>query len=342
MHREPTGRGAGYGLDDGLGIRFVETESDGEITEVLEVAATLASHPAAEQAVRARSARYAGIGIGAVASVRRVERVAGGLRVVADVPAGLRLSDLLADLEFGNESLSDAGVLEIASAVIAAVAAIHELPGGLAHGAVNPSHAVLAADGRVVLTDGVFATTLEALQLNREQLWREYGLALPAAASLPRFDQRADVTALGAIVLALVLRRSLRRDEYPRGVADLVLAATKDASSPYGSALNMWLQQTLQLHPRSGFSAGAAAQRAFAEIVSAVPGVRRAGPQAVQALLRGRGLGAPVEPPLPPAPRPALVPAARPQAAQPRPTQPRPPRGAAAFLRSMFSNPGTS
>ena len=50
------------------------------------------------------------------------------------------------------------------------------------------------------------------------------------------------------------------------------------------SALRMWLQQALQLHPRSMFASAVEADRAFAEI-TATPGLRRAGAKALSALL---------------------------------------------------------
>ena len=123
-------------------------------------------------------------------------------------------------------------MLELAGSVVKAVAALHRLPSGLAHGAVTPAHIVLAADGSAVLTDSVFGAALESLEWNREKLWREFHVALPASASLPRFDQRADVTQLGAVVLAIALGRRLRDDEYPRSAADLVIAATSDLAAP--------------------------------------------------------------------------------------------------------------
>ena len=46
----------------------------------------------------------------------------------------------------------------------------------------------------------------------------------------------------------------------------------------------MWLQQALQLHPRSMFASAVEAERAFAEITAA-PGLRRAGVKALSALL---------------------------------------------------------
>lgn len=274
-----------YALNDGLGNRWVAMQPPHGQVEVLSLAPTLASHAPAEGAIRARAARMADIEAAVFSPVRRVERDASGVRVVTDAVAGARLSHLLARLETSGEILSDAAMLELAARVIRALAVLHRLPGGFAHGALTPAHVVLRADGGVVLTDGVFGTALESLEWNREQLWREFRVALPASATLPRFDQRADVTQLGAVVLAIALRRPLRTDEYPRPALDLVLAATADASAPGATALRMWLQQALQLHPRSTFASAVDAERAFAD-VTATPGLRRAGGRALAVFLQ--------------------------------------------------------
>ena len=88
-----------------------------------------------------------------------------------------------------------------------------------------------------------------------------------------------------AVVLAIALRRRLRDNEYPRCAADLVIAATADPAAPGASALRMWLQQALQLHPRSMFASAIEAQRGFLEITSA-PGLGRTGGRALSALLQ--------------------------------------------------------
>lgn len=257
-----------YALNDGLGERWVLMQPPHGQVEVLALAPALVSHAPAVPAIRARAQRMADVQAPAVATVRRVERDASGVRIVADKTTGIRLSDFLAALESSSGVLTHAGMLELAANVVRAVAALHRLPSGLAHGAVTPAHIVLAADGSAVLTDSVFGAALESLEWNREKLWREFHVALPAAASLPRFDQRADVTQLGAVVLAIALRRRLQDDEYPRATADLVIQATSDLAAPGMSALRMWLQQTLQLHPRSAYPSAVEAERGFAEITS--------------------------------------------------------------------------
>jgi hypothetical protein len=280
--------GEPYSLDDGLGVRRIQ--SDGRTnTEILELAPALASQPVFEQAIAGRASRYADLDIRSFAPVRRVERVGSVVRIVSEMPAGVRLSDLLAHLESTGEVVPESAILELASLVINAVASFHAWPGSLAHGAINPAHVLVTNDGRVMLTDCIFGAGLEVLQRNREVLWKEFGLAMPPAASLARFDQQADVTQMGALILSIVLQRPMRAHEYPRGVSDLVVTATESSTGPgtagSSSALRMWLQEALQIHPRLAFRSAVEAQRSFADINSP-PGSRRAGAMALQVLLR--------------------------------------------------------
>lgn len=280
--------GEPYSLDDGLGLRTIESDGRSN-TETLELSPALASQPVFEQAIRGRASRYADLDIRSFAPVRRVERTGSAVHVVSEIPSGVRLSDLLAHLESTGEVVPESAMLELASLVINAVASLHAWPGGLAHGAITSAHVLLTNDGRVMLTDCIFGAALEALQRNREVLWKEFGLAMPPAASLARFDQQADVTQMGALILAIILQRPLRAHEYPRGISDLVVTATESSSVPASpgsaSALRMWLQEALQIHPRLAFRSAVEAQRSFADINNR-PGSRRAGAMGLQVLVR--------------------------------------------------------
>ena len=98
------------------------------------------------------------------------------------------------------------------------------------------------------------------LRLSRERIWRQFGVALPSAANEAVFDQPADIAGVGAVILALILRRPLRPAEYPTAIPDLIMAATAPLPE-WGPAMRDWLQQALQL--RSGFSSSADATSAF-------------------------------------------------------------------------------
>jgi len=247
---------------DGFGTRLVEDLPGIGRVERLVLSATL-STPGAEQAIRARAAHLTSLGPGPIGRVLRVEHNAGALSIVSVVPDGVSLSDVLAALEFGTLTLSDDEVLEVAASVVRAAAGMHEALGSLAHGALSPAHVVLMRDGSTMFTGAVFGDAIQALQRNREHIWREFGLALPAAASIPRFDQRGDVTQLSALVLAIGQRRSLRRDEFPRSMGDMV-ATTSAALTPDANAgLRTWLRDGLQLHGRVVFNSAVDAARAF-------------------------------------------------------------------------------
>jgi len=298
-----------YSLDDGLGIRRIEHDGRTQI-EILALAPVLANHPIVEQAIRNRASRYADLDVRSFATVRRLERSGSSLNIITEVPAGVRLSHLLAHLESTGEVVPAPAIFELASSIINAVASLHAWPGGLAHGAINPAHTLLTNDGRVLLTDGVFGGGLEALQRNREALWKEFRLAMPPAASLARFDQQTDVTQMGASILALILRRPLRAPEYPRGVSDLVMTATESATlseSAAGFTLRTWLQAALQIHAKLAFRSAVEAQRSFGEIASTRHG-RREGATALQELMRTTCAEAPNQPPVvvnTPRPQPA-------------------------------------
>jgi hypothetical protein len=276
-------------FEDGLGVRRIQTDTrDGSTIEVLDVAPALANHPGFEAALRARAARFSDVNIDGLSLVRRIERVGPALRVVADYVDGLRLPDLLHEAVKGNIPLPQPAGLDLAWQIVHLVSQLHQLP-GMSHGAITPAHVVITRSGKVVLTDAVFGPALETLERNREQLWRDFRIAMPSSATLPRFDQRADVTQLGATVLALTLGRSLRADEYPRAINEVVIAATLAArpgeTGTSTSALRMWLQQSLHLHPRAVFASGVEAEKGYNEVLGPAA-VRRGGAAAFQTSVR--------------------------------------------------------
>lgn len=282
---------------DGLGTRRVEIDPRFGRVEILELAPAFAGG-AAEQAIRSRAARTADLPPGMVVPVHRIDRTSHSLEIVSAAVDGLLLSDLLSAMRAGTVMVNDAVLLEVATAVIRRVGALHELPGTFAHGALSSSHIALMPDGTVLLTDAAVSILLQDRQHNRERLWKDHGLAFPSSATLPRFDQRADVTQLGAAVLALLLRRPLVVDEYPRRLFDLTFEATA-AITAFGPAMRMWVQQALQLHPRSVFASAADASRAYVDMTRNVT-ARLSGAEALHRLVRamlGRPDDAPASPP---------------------------------------------
>jgi len=250
---------------DGFGTRTVEYAHGIGRVERLVLAPSLAT-PAAEQTIRARAAYLTGVTDGPLIPVLRVER-AHGLSVLTPDLDGVTVAELLAAVEFGTLTLSGEELFELLTSLVRAAGALHESLGILCHGALAPEHVVVMRDGSVRFTGAVFGDALQALQLNRERLWQDFGLALPASAGMARFDRRSDVMQLGMLALSLVERRSLHRNEFPIGFEDLAREAFIDMPGADIVGLRRWLAGTLHLTGRVVFDSAVAAARAFERLL---------------------------------------------------------------------------
>ena len=253
-------------IEDGFGTRSTTLDSQYGRIERLDLTPALAA-PASEQAIRLRAAYHNTIDDNPLGRVVRLTRTGETMSVFSIAPHGVPLSELLAGLEFKTISLSGEELLELAASIVKALASMHERMPALAHGALTPAHIVLQRDGSTVLTGAVYGDALQALQRNREHLWRDFGIALPMSASSPRFDQRGDVTQLGAVVLAISQRRCLGRDEYPKQTHDMAMAATVTGKTTTDAKIRTWLQDALQLQGRVTFTSAVDAARAFREVL---------------------------------------------------------------------------
>jgi hypothetical protein len=251
---------------DGFGARSLAIDAQHGRIERIDLTPALAS-PASEQAIRARAAHHNSLENNPLGRVLRILRNGEALSIFSEAPDGVSLSELLAGLEFKTISLSGQELLELASSIVTAVATMHERMPTIAHGALTPAHIVLRRDGTIVLTGAVFVDALQALQRSREHLWRDFGIALPTSATASRFDQRGDVTQLGAVVLAIMQGRSLRRDEYPKGTRDMAMSVSVTGNPVTDSKLRTWLQDALQLHGRVTFSSAIDAARALDDVL---------------------------------------------------------------------------
>jgi hypothetical protein len=251
---------------DGFGSRLVADVPPLGRVERLMLSPHL-STPASEQAIRARAAHLSGLAPAPIARVLRVERTGALLSMLTEVLDGVALAEILAALEFGTLTLSDDEIVELAISVVRAAGRLHESLGSIAHGALSPMHVVVMRDGSTMFTGAVFGDALQSLKLSRDQMWREFGLALPAAAGLPRLDQRTDVTQLAALVLAIGQRRTLRRDEFPARVGELVTGTMLVPTPKINARFQTWLQDALQLHGRVVFDSCAEAAARFTRIL---------------------------------------------------------------------------
>ena len=112
----------------------------------------------------------------------------------------------------------------------------------------------------------MFGPALERLNLSRRELWREFRIAIPPAAGPVRFNERADVTAIGVIALALLLTRPVGEDEYPSRVAPLareVVDLWVLRGRPAPPFVADWMTSALQIDSRNSFATMADAHAAL-------------------------------------------------------------------------------
>lgn len=242
------------GYEDGLGRRTLLFDREtGGILERLHLRPEFAAF---ERAIRDRMDVAAGFEDERFANARTIERDprTAAVSIVSEFVPGNRLSDLLESLVAdGVEEAVAPGVdaaLGYLLEVLPALAALHEAT-GFTHGAMGPGRTVVTPTGEVVLLDWMFAQALERLRLDRRRLWRDFRIAMPAAAGASKFDTSADIAQAALTGVMIVIGRPLRLDEYPDGVtalaSEVVEIAQIRGSSGFATGLQRFLHRALRL-----------------------------------------------------------------------------------------------
>ena len=260
---------------DGLGERRGTTDAAGAALEALCLRRELAAVPSFEFALRERLTRLAGFRHAYYGRVRGVERSSEfdqALTITSDATPGIRLSALL-DTAHEQRLPVDLDVaLCLVRQLVPAVAILHETARDASHGAIGPERLVVTPTGRLVIVEYVLGSALEQLLFTRERYWTELRIALPRVAGLPRFDHLADVTQVGVVALSLILGRTLRDDEYPARIGEVVATAatmtSRGSKQPLPPALRTWLQRALQLDARNSFPSAIEARGEFERVLA--------------------------------------------------------------------------
>lgn len=260
---------------DGLGERWLTSNAMGLRRERLCIRSELTAVPSFEFAVRERVHRLEDFRHPYFVPAVSVERVNGDgatLALLSDRAEGVRLSALFSRAAARGLNLDINAALCLIRQIVPAVARLHELHGDVSHGALGPERVVLTPSGRLMITEYVLGDALEQLRYSQERYWRELRVAVPHSAGLPRFDHRTDVTQIGVIALSLVLGRSLRDDEYPSRVGDVLLSAKaiapKGGFEPLPPSLRSWLSRALQMDVRQAFATAAEAHDELERVVA--------------------------------------------------------------------------
>ena len=213
-------------FEDALGKRFHAVGPGGEPLELLEVRDDLATAESFEASLRERVNALAGFQNTSYARVRGVLRLpSGALGVVSDRVPGVRLSSLLTVAKQQLLSVEINAALCVIRQLVPAVAMLHERMPGMGHESIAPERIVVTPSGRLVVVDHVLGGALEQLRLSHDRYWKDLRIVLPKSAGPATFDQRTDVTQMGAVALALILGRPIEVEEYPDRVATLAEGA---------------------------------------------------------------------------------------------------------------------
>jgi serine/threonine protein kinase len=260
---------------DALGERRVTKDPAGAAVEALCLRKELASVPSFEFALRERVTRLAGFRhayYGRIRGVERSDEFDQALTIMSDATPGLRLSALL-DTAHEQRLPVDLDVaLCLIRQLVPAVAILHETARDASHGALGPERLIVTPNGRLLIVEYVLGSALEQLLFTRERYWTELRVALPRVAGLPRFDHLADVTQVGITALSLILGRTLRDDEYPARIGEVVATAmatnARGEKQPIPPALRSWLQRALQLDARNSFPSAIEARAEFERLLA--------------------------------------------------------------------------
>lgn len=260
---------------DGLGERRSVTDGSGQVRELLCIRSELTAVPSFEGALRDRLQQLAEFRHPYFAPALAVESVTGPdatLGLLSEQVAGIRLSSLFKQAAARGLNLDINASLCLIRQIVLAIARFHELCGEASHGALGPDRVVLTASGRLMVSDYVFGAALEQLRYSQDRYWRELRVAVPHSVGLPRFDHRTDVTQVGVIALSLILGRTLRDDEYPARVGDVVTTAKaiapKGGFEPLPPSLRGWLSRALQLDVRQAFGTATEAHEELERVMA--------------------------------------------------------------------------
>lgn len=265
--RSPDGSDRSVGLytcsfSDGLGDRLLTFDnSTGMSLEFLRFKKEFGDSPAFEKALRERVELLSHFQHSSVATVRAVERLAGGegLAVVSKLTPGRRLTDLL------SKARGPVFALELVRQLTPALAALQQSGSGIAHGAISAERIVIGREGRLILVDHVLGSAIEALRLPVGRLQSELGLVLQVGPDATHLDPRSDIIQLGFLALSLLLGRRLDPADYPGQVPTLLNEFTNAEPGHASAPLRRWLERALQVGVRP-FASAKDAHDALAEL----------------------------------------------------------------------------
>jgi PEGA domain len=245
------------GYTDGLGRRVLAFDREtGVMLEQLRLRPELAAF---EAGIRERVAQLAGFKDDCFPTLYRTERDAetGELMIVSGFVPGTRLSDLIDTAEIERFVPGVDVAIGFLLSALPALSALHTTT-GFAHGLIDPARTVVTPAGHAFLLDPALGKVMERLGLSRQRLWTSFGIAVPPSVQAAQFDAASDMAQVALTAVMLVIGRRLRDDEYPDGIARLLVEVADVAqirgSAAFAAGLQRILQRSLPLPSRRPYA----------------------------------------------------------------------------------------
>lgn len=261
------------GAVDGFGRRTRDIDpGSGDEVELLELSSTLVEHSGFVAALGERVARFAVVRHASYVHLRQLDRPSADRLVLAsDHTPGWRVSQMLAASATAGLAVDVTVVIGLLRQLLPAVALVGRHNREAAIGALAPERLIVTPQGRLVIAEHAFGPAIEKLNLGREQLWRDFRVAMAPSVGLPRANARTDAHAIGVVALSLLLGRVLTEDEYPNQVPALLASVSEGRDgqlAPVSKPLLSWLTRALQLDASTAFQSPHEAQVAFEAVLA--------------------------------------------------------------------------
>ena len=248
------------GLSDAIGDRLLMFDNTTSSSlELLRFRPEFGKAPGFEDALRRRVEELENFTHPSIAKVRAVELLGedDGLALVSNHTVGRRLS------EIQQEAHGPQFATELISQLVPVLAALQEQGQGMAHGLLTPERIIVTPEGRLVLSEHVLASAIDALRLPTDKLRDKLGIVMPAGRSTLD-DPRADIVQLGYLALSLLVGRRLRSLDAAREIVKSLERQTLGPDRDAPRHLHSWLVRALQVDG-SSFDSANEAERALTE-----------------------------------------------------------------------------
>jgi hypothetical protein len=248
------------GLSDALGDRLLMFDnSTSSSLELLRFRPELGKAFGFEETLRRRVDDLARLMHPSIARVRAVESLGedDGLALISNHTVGRRLSEILPDAH-GPQFAT-----ELVTQLMPALAALQEQQVGLAHGLLTAERVIVTPDGRLILTEHVLASAVDALKWPAARLGDELGLLLEDGVS--RLDDpRIDVMQIGCLALSLLVGRRVASLASAREIVGRLGRASLGPGRDAPPYLQTWLGRALRVNG-TPFDSASEAESALGE-----------------------------------------------------------------------------